>query len=136
MFSHGFQASVDMNVKCNTAEVSMFTPLHVAALSSCWSELECLVGWGAALDPADHLGNTPLFIVISQTRSAAAKLTSPTLKKVNNNNYNNYYILCIDHAVNCIAQGVEYSTPRIQPYELRVHSSGRLDTCIETSRSG
>ena len=48
------------------------------------------------------------------------------------------YILRIDHAVNCIAQGVEflpYSTPRIQPYELRMRSSGRLDTSIEKEGS-
>ena len=28
-----------------------------------------------------------------------------------------------------------YSTPRIQLYELRMRSSGRLDTCIETARN-
>ena len=28
-----------------------------------------------------------------------------------------------------------YSTPRIKPYELRMRSSGRLDTCIETARN-
>ena len=83
VFSHGSQASVDLNILWQGDECRMFTPLHVAALSSCWSELECLVGWGAALDLADRLGNTPVFVVIMQTTKAAAKLTSPTLKKVN-----------------------------------------------------
>ena len=83
MFSHGSQASVDLNIKWRGDICNMFTPLHVAALSSCWSELECLVGWGAALDPADRLGSTPVYIVITRARKAAAKLTSPTLKKVN-----------------------------------------------------
>ena len=83
VFSHESQASVDLNIMWQGDQCSMFSPLHVAALSSCWSELECLVGWGAALDPADLLGNTPVYVVITQTRKAATKLTSPTLKKVN-----------------------------------------------------
>ena len=45
------------------------------------------------------------------------------------------YILRIYRALKCIARGVEYSTPRIQPHELCMRSSGRLDTCIETARN-
>lgn len=46
----------------------MATPLHLAAMksgwSSDWSVIECLVGWGAALNLVDVDGNTPLHIVI------------------------------------------------------------------------
>ena len=94
VFSHGSQASVDLNILWQGDECRMFTPLHVAALSSCWSELECLVGWGAALDPADLLGNTPVYVVIRQARKAATKVTSPTLKKVNIQGYFTVLFLC------------------------------------------
>ena len=50
-----------------------------------------------------------------------------------------YDILCIDRAVIIVLHKewniLPYSTPSIQPYELRMRSSGRLDTCIETARN-
>ena len=40
------------------------TPLHRAARRACWSAVECLVGWGATVNPVDNAGNTPLHNVI------------------------------------------------------------------------
>ena len=57
------------------------TPLHVAAAKSQWSAMECLVGWGAALNPVDNSGNIPLHIVTAMKSSDA--LESPQLNQVN-----------------------------------------------------
>ena len=58
------------------------TPLHEAAEVSQWSALECLVGWGAALNPVDKHGNTPLHLVTTKKSHEAPE--SPQLHQVNN----------------------------------------------------
>ena len=40
------------------------TPLHSAAMNSKWSVVECLVGWGAALNLVNSNEDTPLHLLI------------------------------------------------------------------------
>ena len=77
MLSCKLQGSVDINVKTYTATA---TPLHLAAGKSHWGVLECLVGWGAALDPVNKDGNTPLQTVTSKRSSVIPE--SPQLNQV------------------------------------------------------
>ena len=55
------QVLVKLNIQSTP---SKSTPLHMAAKKSYWSTVECLVGWGAALNPVDSDGSTPLHMVI------------------------------------------------------------------------
>ena len=71
------QASVDLNIKWRGV---LYTPLHVAVTQSYWSVVECLVGWGAALDPVGNDGDTALHMAINV--KTAVRPTSPTLKRV------------------------------------------------------
>ena len=72
------QPSVDLNIKWRGI---LYTPLHVAISKSYWSVVECLVGWGAALDPIGNDGDTALHMAINV--KAVVTPTSPTLKRVN-----------------------------------------------------
>lgn len=71
-----FQSNVDINVE--TAESA--TALHLAAERGHWSVVECLVGWGAAVNMSDARGNTPMHIVASNKRETIPE--SPHLRKV------------------------------------------------------
>ena len=64
----------------NVIDLSANTPLHCAAEAAHWSVLECLVGWGAALDSVNRNGHTPLHIVTGGKRSVTPE--SPQLKQV------------------------------------------------------
>ena len=81
VFSHGSQASVDLNIKWQGVTANLYTPLHLAAFKSYWSVIECLVGWGADLNSTDRIGYTPVRVII--VRKSDVKPTSPTLKMVN-----------------------------------------------------
>ena len=76
---------MDINVKDHN---SGGTPLHVAAAKTHWSVLECLVGWGAALNTVDGEGDTPLLIVT--VRRSCVIPESPQLNQVSI-----YYFFCI-----------------------------------------
>ena len=56
------------------------TPLHLAAERAEWSALECLVGWGAAVNPVNKHGNTPLHAVTMKRSPEIPE--SPQLKQV------------------------------------------------------
>ena len=68
---------MDINVR---AQTSRGTPLYGAAVKSQWSALECLVGWGAALNVVDKDGCTPLYVVTNQKSSVIPE--SPQLIQV------------------------------------------------------
>ena len=68
---------MDLNIKWRGV---LYTPLHVAITQSYWSVVECLVGWGAALDPVGKKGDTALHVAINVKN--AERPTSPTLKRV------------------------------------------------------
>ena len=73
-----WQASVDINIRTSESNSS---PLHAAVQYSHWSVVECLVGWGAALNPTNNKGNTPLHDVIRLQSPVIPE--SPQLKLVN-----------------------------------------------------
>lgn len=74
------------------------TPMHLAAMQSQWSVIECLVGWGTALDLVEINGNTPLHMI------SAAKSThitdSPQLKQVGEVLIEDYVFVHLYHKEN------------------------------------
>ena len=72
-----FQTSVNINIQ---SLITRFTPLHVAADRSKWNVVECLVGWGAALNLVDRDGNTPLHCVIK--KKCLMNPESPQIERV------------------------------------------------------
>lgn len=71
-----FQESVDIN----ETTPGKVTALHLAAQYGHYALIECLVGWGAALNRIDVLGNTPLWLVVSHKKNTT--LFTPQLKLV------------------------------------------------------
>ena len=64
----------------NQSQDDRSTPLQIAAEKPQWSVLECLVGWGAALNLVNRHGNTPLHAV-TMLRSPVTP-DSPQLNEV------------------------------------------------------
>ena len=54
------QNTVDVDTLTNQHS----TALHIAAWKGYCHVIECLVGWGAALDIGDQMGNTPLLLIV------------------------------------------------------------------------
>ena len=69
-----------MNI--NHQNIDTLTALHEAVASAHWSVVECLVGWGAALDLVSSDGNTPLHLVVKSKSAVIPE--SPQLVKVKN----------------------------------------------------
>ena len=73
----GFQEHVDIDIRSEAQS----TALHGAAEYSYWSVIECLVGWGAALNLVNRSGNTPLHNVVGLKSPEIPE--SPQLMQVN-----------------------------------------------------
>ena len=94
-----FQASVNINIQSHKTRS---TALHMAAEISKWSVVECLIGWGAALNLVDQNGNTPLHCVI-ETKSFTNP-ESPQIKGVHCSHiFLTLSLLCssYSHVCNC-----------------------------------
>lgn len=64
----------------NAVTPQNFTALHVAVCNGYSHAVECLVGWGAALNARDQDGSTPLLLLARGEEPMLAE--SPQLKEV------------------------------------------------------
>ena len=76
------------------------TALHIAACNGHCHAVECLVGWGAALNVRDQDGDTPLLLLARGKEPIFAE--SPQLKKVESKLIYRYYVYS---ARSCIWEG-------------------------------